>query len=133
MKGSDMFREFLVWVSETLFYFTGGEMLANTIWIIPWVAFWAIFIMITFIVWIANINKYRGFLTGFIFFFGLMIVWGTDIVQSQMMTECRDSTASLQIFVDDELSETDEITIKQCRYKDNYYGEFGEWKLVGLD
>lgn len=128
-----MVKEFLAWISETLFYLLGGEMLVTTIWFIPWVAFWAIFMLLPFIVWnVTNIHKY-GFLTVFTFSLGLMVSLGTDIVQSQMMSECRDSTASLQIFVDNNLSETDEITIKQCRYKDNYYGEFGEWKLVGLD
>ena len=131
-----MFRDLLVWISETLFYFTGGEMLVNTVWIIPWVFGGTVLFALPLFYPLYSRNP-RHFKFSFIFIIiflpGMAILISPGAIQSQMTSECRDSTASLQIFVDDELSETDEITIKQCRYKDNYYGEFGEWKLMGVD
>jgi hypothetical protein len=126
-----MFRDILLWISETLFYLTGGEMLLNTPWFFPWIVFGIIFMLSPLFIYLKNAEKYKyfGFLTVFTFFSGLLIVISPGAIQGQLMTECRDNTASLQIFVDDVLSETDEITITQCRYKNNYYGEFGEWEL----
>ena len=132
-----MFREFLVWISETLFNLLGGEPLANTIWIIPWVFGGTLLFALPLLYPLYTRNprhfKFAPFVFIIIFFPGMVILISPGAIQGQLMTECRDNTASLQIFVDDKLSETDEITIKQCRYKDNYYGEFGEWELKGVN
>ena len=132
-----MLRDVLLWIFETLFYLTGGEMLLNTIWFIPWVIAGAVLLAMPLFypLYFGNprLLKFAPLMFIITFLPGMTILISPGAIQGQLMTECRDNKASVQIFVDDVLSETDEITLKQCRYKDNYYGEFGEWEVKGIN
>ena len=130
-----MIRETMLWVSETLFYIQGGEMLIDTPWIFAWVVFWS-FILASPMFYAVNIRPTKWAPLAFIliFFPGLMMATGPGIIQVQMMQECK--TVEVMMFANATLHgervEPQPITINQCRHKDNYYGDFGEWTTTGM-
>lgn len=128
-----MIRDFIVWISERLFYIQGGEMLVNTPWIAAWILFWSLVIVAPMVYW-THKHPHPIAIPAFLimFFPGLFMAIGPGIIQQQMMSECRDTVSELNIIVDGELYEQTEINITQCRYKENYYSEeYGEWHIVG--
>lgn len=134
-----MIREFMLWINETLFYLTNGVMLVNTPWIFLWVLFWGVLMTIPIIYATSTRpKKWRVALPLMIFFslfsiFSLTTAISPGIIQMQMMQECRIDIAEFNIIKDGNLEEQGEIEIKQCRYKDNYYSEFGDWKIYRGD
>lgn len=130
-----MIRDFIIWVSEGLFWLQGGVMLANTPWFLAWVLFWSLlFVSPMVLVYYAHKNPNPIALTVslIVFFLGLLVAISPGIVQQGMMGECRDIVSELNIIIDGELTEQTEINIRQCRYKENYYDEeYGEWQIVG--
>ena len=127
-----MFRELTVWISEVLFYLTNGVMLIETPWLLAWVLFWSVIMTIP-LIYSSHIrpSKWRVALPLMIFFplltlFSFITAIGPGIVQTQMMSECE--TVSVTIDTDRILNHTAEM--RQCRFKDNYYNDFGEWQVV---
>lgn len=123
-----MLNEFMVLISEALFYVLGGAMLANTLWVFVWVLFWAL-VMVSPMAYAIYVRPTRtaAILTLAVFFPSLMIAIGPGIVQSQMLSECE--TVPVSITTDRVTDQT--FTVTQCRFKDNFYGEFGEWRITG--
>lgn len=129
-----MIREIMLWISEMLFYLQGGDVLVSTFWIFPWIGFWVlvmVFPLFYYVNYASSKYKYLSLIIFmFVFFPALLMAIGLPPVQHQMITECRDDIAEVNIYYgDNTVSEKTQITITQCRYKENYYGEFGEWKL----
>lgn len=127
-----MIREFIVWVSEALFYLTDGVMLINTPWFLAWVLFWSVMMALP-LIYVSSFrpSKWRVAIPLMIFFpmltlFSFMLAISPGIVQQQMMIECKDAT----INVNTELVGETVIQMKHCRTKENFYGDFGEWKLL---
>jgi hypothetical protein len=127
-----MIRELTVWISETLFYLTNGVMLIETPWLLAWVLFWSVMMSMP-LIYVSHIrpSKWRIALPLMIFFplltlFSFITAIGPGIVQQQMMIECKDVTVS----VNTELVGDADIDVQQCRTKENFYGDFGEWKLI---
>jgi len=128
----------MVWISEVLFYLTDGVALINTIWIFPWVIVSTLLLALpsTFGIGVLQSHKYLKYmgLIGIIAFLPVLtIIISPGAIQGQMMQECRSDMAELNVIKDGEPEINEEIEIMQCRYKDNYYGEFGEWEIVGLE
>lgn len=124
-----MLREFILWISEGLFHLQGGEMLINTPWIFVWIVFWTLIIILPIHCALLYIRKlYLVAPFAFVaFFLGPLMAIGPGILQQQMMQECE----TVESVVATEHINPTVITLKQCRTKDNYYGDFGEWKIVG--
>ncbi len=127
-----MIRELTVWISEALFYITNGVMLVETPWFLAWVLFWSVMMAMP-LIYVSHIrpSKWRVALPLMIFFplltlFSFITAIGPGIVQQQMMVECKDVTVS----VNTELVGDVDVDVQQCRTKENFYGDFGEWKLV---
>jgi hypothetical protein len=55
-----------------------------------------------------------------------MLAIAPGIVQQQMMVECKDVTVSVNT---EQVGDAD-IVVQQCRTKENFYGDFGDWKLI---
>jgi predicted membrane protein len=129
-------RDFVLWVNEGLFWLLDGKMLIDTPWIFLWITIGTVIAALPVLLMlhrIINITFVRVVLSVVWFILTLFVVISPGAIQTQMMSECRESTANLKIYVDDELSETNENVIEQCRYKDNYYGDFGDWEVKGID
>lgn len=123
-----MIRDFILPMSEFLFWVLGGVPIMNSLWIVPYVAF------IVFIMGIPlhlatthGVRSFHSIVFVVSFFPLLMISMGPPIVQMQMLQECE--TVG-RIISTDRIDEH-VINIRQCRVKDNYYGEFGEWSIAG--
>ena len=123
-----MIRDVMLWISELLFYLQDGEKLINTPWLFVWIVFWVL-VTVMPLWYVTNIRStYRVKLTFLILFFpGILMAIGPGIVQTQMMQECE----TVESVTATERIDPTVITVKQCRIKDNYYGDFGEWKIVG--
>jgi hypothetical protein len=127
-----MIREFIVWVSEALFYLTNGVMLINTPWFLAWVLFWSVMMAMP-LIYATSIRpkSYRVAIPLLILFalstlFAFTTAIAPGIVQQQMMMECKDATVN----VNTELVGDTAIQVRHCRTKENFYGDFGEWKLL---
>jgi len=123
-----MIRDFMVWLSESLFYIMNGVPIADSAWVFVWVVFWSL--VLTFPMWFlinVKITKWMPLASMIGFFPILMICIGPPIVQMQMLRECE----TVELLVDTDRVTNYTITETQCRYKDNYYGDFGEWTLGG--
>lgn len=128
-----MFREFMLWMSETIFYIQGGVMLINTPWIFVWVFFWSL-VMTLPMFYVFNVKPSTWAPIAFMvmFFPSLMMAIGPGIVQVQMMQECKTvENESTRVYLNGELVDIGPLNVRICRYKDNFYGDFGEWKTVG--
>src|SRR6056297_537026 len=113
-----MLRDLMLWISETLFYLQGGEMLINTPWIFAWVVFWAL-IIVSPIFFVMHVRQTHWAVWMFIiaFFPGLMIAISPGAIQTQMMQECE----TVESVIATERIDSTAITVTQCRTKDNYY------------
>lgn len=129
----DMIREFMLWVSETLFYVLNGVALANTPWFFVWVFFWALVMVSPMI----HINHYRTTkwsipLFLICFFPGLFLAVGPPIIQMQMIQECEIvELEETLVNLNGEIVDLGPLSVNRCRVKDNYYGDFGEWNTMG--
>jgi hypothetical protein len=107
-------------------------MLINTFWFIPFV-FAGVASMGLLLLLIHRFGWYIGqTLSTVITIVGIItliiLTAAPGIVQVDFMVECEISEVEFA----SELLGTQTVELKQCRYKDNYYGDFGEWQLVGL-
>lgn len=122
-------RNFLQDVSIWLFHFTDGVELVNTPWIIPWVLGGALILggLIFLLVKYSDLNLFITMGFAAFFLFVLLVLMSPGAIQNQMMTECDD--IMIRVVVHDV---DDYASIKVCRKKDNYFGEYGDWKLTSL-
>jgi hypothetical protein len=122
-----MIRDLIVNISEYLFYLLDGVMLCVTAWSLVYVAV-IVVAMCSPILFHDRLGKYRRYaLVAFVVMFipWLLLAIGPGIVQVQMMSECKFVKAIMTIDDVEQLP----ITVRSCRVKDNYYGDFGEWKI----
>lgn len=126
-----MIRDVMFWISEVLFFLLNGEELFNTAWFWPWIAVWSLVMAAPMLFVINMLSTGRppswtawAFLIWF--FPGLFLAVSPAIVQAQMLSECRPVTVT----VNTELVQGHEIAMQECRHKENFYGEFGEWYLT---
>lgn len=126
-----MIRDIIVQISELLFYAMDGNMLMNSPWIFVWVIIGSVILSspMTFPIWLNKVHllKYSHIVFAVLMFPVFLFMMGPPIAQAQMMQECE--TVKLLVDTDKVMNYT--ITEQQCRYKDNYYGKFGEWTLGG--
>ncbi len=125
-----MLREFFVPISEFLFWFTGGELLVNTLWFFVWVFGGTILLMIPLYLAIRvgknRINTPSALVFLISFFPMLLLITSPGIIQMQMIQECR--TVSAEVTIE---GATETQQIRQCRVKENFYDtEYGPWKQV---
>ena len=125
-----MIRDTIVWIAEVLFYLLNGELLLNTIWILVWIFGGTVLLLIPYYLAI-SVGKNRArslpsmvFLVSF--FPILMLIMGPAIVQTQMISECENITVTINT----DRVELHTVEMQQCRSKENFYGEFGEWRIV---
>jgi hypothetical protein len=127
-----MIRDILLWVSEALFWVLDGQMLVDTHWVIAWLLSGIVlsFLLIT----ITHIISFKydsmfGIVATLCIFPLMLIILSPLGLQERLMSECE----IFETEVASELSGTKILELKQCRYKDNYYGDFGEWNVVGVE
>jgi hypothetical protein len=129
-----MLREFAIWISETLFYLSGG---------VPLIAMpWALLLWGSCCVAVMGIPTFYAFhyaqrsgsylrsllITLFalaMFLTGMTIAISPGAIQADMLSECE----SVDVTVTTDLVSEQTVTMRQCRSKDNYYDEFGEWTI----
>ena len=128
-----MLREFAIWISETLFYLSGGVPLIA----MPWaLLLWGccVAVMGTPVFYAVHLARAsESFLKSLIltlfalvmYFLGLFIVISPGAIQADMLSECE----SVDVTINTDLVSEQTVTMRQCRSKDNYYDEFGEWTI----
>lgn len=128
-----MFRETILALSEFFFWILGGVPLMNTLWIIPYVIAMSLimalpFILLTFLLTYGKIKPINVLPLFLVSFFPVLLIGiGPPIIQMQMMQECE----MVEQVISTDRVENHTVSIKQCRIKDSYYGEFGEWTIYG--
>lgn len=132
-----MIRETLLWISETLFYLTGGIPLLNTIWFIPWVIIGSVimaFPLLYPLCFRQRLLKFGRLIFIIAFWPVMTIVISPGVIQGQLKHECKtiEGEVFANAYMNGEKIEPQPVTIRQCRYKENYYEEFGEWKIRGV-
>jgi hypothetical protein len=135
-----MLRDLTIWIAESLFYLTNGVPLLATPWIFVWVLVWGSFALspvfygIHAIKYTAKRNVNLLFvlpLTVMTFFMGLHLAI-SPVMQVAMMQECETvEFETVEQIIDGELKDIGTIEIGRCRYKNNYYQDFGEWQFQG--
>lgn len=116
------------WIAEILFVLQGGVPIADTFWIFAWILFWCSLSSISGPYYLVKKKLYGLLLFIFLFFPGLFISIGPPLVQAQMLTECREQKVDIST---ENIAETS-VKFIECRNKDNYYGEFGDWYIQGI-
>jgi len=118
-----MIRDVLLAVNEALFWVQGGEMLINTPWFFVWVIVGCCLMLLP--LWLVASGKitsrYWHVPVTVVWMSGLLfIVISPGAVQMQLMQECRDIQTEVK-------GQT--IDLRECRHKENYYEDFGDWKV----
>jgi len=117
------------WIAETLFYLMNGEPLINSFWIILWVLGGTVLMVIPFYFAVSvGRNRVRSLpaVVSLVSFFPLLLlIMGPPLTQMQMLSECETVT----ITIDTDRVEGHAFQMRQCRHKENFYGDFGEWSL----
>jgi hypothetical protein len=124
-----MIHDTIAWVAEAMFYVMNGVALMNTPWIFVWIVAGAVTLVIPLYFAIADVRRVRYLpaLVGMVSFFPIiLLMMGPPLAQINMMQECE--TVSVTISTDRIVNQTAEL--RQCRFKDNYYNDFGVWQVV---
>jgi len=125
-------------VSEFLFWIMGGVALANSPFIILWVVFWSVAIASSLL--LVDIFKRKHFILAIftpsfiaicsflmaftVAIFSFMMAIGPALKQQHMLSECRNHVVVITTDNIENLS----LNVRECRYKENYYGDFGDWQ-----
>jgi len=118
-----MIRESLLWVSEALFWLLDGEMLLNTPWFIVWVFISALLVIVP-VYFCSKISTWAMYiLFPFYFFAILLIMQSPGAIQAQLMQECQ----SIKVVIKDQ-----DVVLRECRKKENYYDDFGAWAITEM-
>ena len=124
-----MLHDFFIWVAELLFQLTGGVLLMNSIWFFPWIILGAVFVSLPMTLPICTGNakffKYAPIIFLISFIPSLLLVIGPPITQMKRVSDCK---PAIEMPVQTEKASTT-LKLQECRYKDNFYGDFGPWKL----
>ena len=119
-------RDITLSISEVLFYFMNGEPLANSPLVFLWIAFWSLVCLAPLFLFVNyGPQKYTPIIFIVLFFPGLMFGMGPPVVQMQMLEECEE----VEGVIGTTRIEPTTMVIQQCRFKENFYGEFGDWKI----
>jgi hypothetical protein len=126
-------REFFIGGAELLFQMTSGVPMFEGLYIIAYIAVMVILAMLLVFCTIGHTpGTYRHPLNFVIVMVGMVVLFGGMFsfiaAQQTMLVDCK----SVEVTISTELIPEQGITVTQCRYKDNYYGDFGEWKVVTL-
>ena len=122
-----MIRDIAIWISESLFWLTGGVPIIYTFWFIPWVMLGSAIMISPYHVMIYGKGNRKTLLASLmlivLFFPTLTVTMAPGIAQQQMMMQCETVTTT----VTTDRVESGTVNVRQCRTKDNFYDEFGEW------
>jgi hypothetical protein len=124
-----MIHDAITWVAEALFYLMNGVALMNTPWIFVWIVAGAVTLVIPLYFAIRDVRRvwYLPALVGMVSFFPIiLLMMGPPLAQINMMQDCE--TVSATVTTDRIVNQTAEL--RQCRFKDNYYNDFGVWQVV---
>jgi hypothetical protein len=129
-----MLRDFFIPLAEMLFWFTGGELLINSLWMFVWVIGGA-FVMVIPLWYAIRTGKPAGWVPMAVFvvsFFPmLLVITSPGIIQTQLMEECLPVQT---VSVNTDLVKNIDISVRHCRYKTNFYDEnFGPWQARAVD
>jgi len=123
------------WTAEQLFYLLNGVPIIGTPFILVWILFWIAFMMMPmiYVIYMRPGSVVLGLLSVIMVFTvmgGMFIAMGPPIVQQEMLSECETvSTETDDFEFKGETQNVGAIDVKLCRHKDNYYEDFGEWKI----
>jgi len=126
-------KDFMLYLSELFFQLLNGNPLANSPWLLVWVIFVVILMYVPVYLMLNTKHEERRSAHGMIaiitFFPLLMLAVGPPLVQMQMLQECkRVEVQTADVVFQGETVNLGSITFNQCRVKDNYYNDFGEWR-----
>lgn len=128
--------ELFVLIAKGLFYLNGGAPLLNSIiLLLGWFVFCSVLFLPTFNLPVYMGQKYKTTfkkITLFLFAIicaiaGTFLSIGVPLTQEVMLKECE--TVIIQVEI--EKIGTTETEFEICREKENYYEDFGEWKIKG--
>jgi hypothetical protein len=125
-----MIRDIFVPVAEALFWFTGGELLVNTLWFFGWVLGGTFLMLIPFYLALTagknRSNSLSAIVSLISFLPMLMLIVSPGIIQVSLMQECR--TVSAEVTIE---GVTETQNVRQCRVKENFYdSDYGVWQRV---
>ena len=112
-----------IWISETLFYLMNGVPLVDSLLIVVWVIVGVLIMVLPIII---MVDAGWAIVAATWFLVWLAIVISPGPIQTQMLRECE----TVESVIATERIKPVAMTVNQCRYKDNYYGDFGDWKIV---
>lgn len=125
-----MIRDFVIQVSEWLFWMQGGEMMVTTIWFFPWVVFWSLIIAAP--LWLAiynltqnNSNPFWMLATTSVAALALIMAMGPTMVQQEQMSNCR-SSPPFELY-------NAKVTVTECQTRTNRFKSFGEWRVTDIE
>jgi hypothetical protein len=127
-----MYQEITEFLAETLFYILDGFPIVDTLFFIPYIFLIALIISIPFVIFTYYHLKLPAILNVWMLSFGVIIgitLFSVTIsigyIQMQHLRECE----IIQLVVSSDKVNEQKMFFTQCRSKDNYYGEFGDWKI----
>jgi hypothetical protein len=125
-----MYRDYSIWGAELLFQLTRGVLVFdNMLLFIPYII---VLVIVSASPVIFTTTKYLPFIFVIALGFSIVAGMGPIVAQLQMVSECKYST----VVVSTQHNIEKELTIRECRNKEdqdgkiNYYGEFGEWRII---
>jgi len=126
-------KDFMLYLSELFFQLLNGTPLANSPWLFAWIIFVVLLMYVAVYLALNAEHKERKsahIMTAIVAFFPLlMLAIGPTIVQEQMLQECQSvEVQTVDLVFQGKTTNLGSITIDQCRVKDNYYNDFGEWR-----
>jgi hypothetical protein len=118
--------DYYIAVAEILFKLTNGVMLIDTIWFLPYVILLSCIIIIPLYIYFYKLSSETYV---FLLFcgFGIVILIGVGPIafQTSSMIECNKTEA----IISTPNVQNATIMVNECRYKKNYYEDFGEWEI----
>jgi len=126
-------KDFMLYLAELFFQLLNGNPLANSPWLLVWVIFVVILMYVPVYLMLNTKREERRSAYGMIaiitFFPLLILAVGPSTVQMQMLQECQlVEVQTADVVFQGETVNLGSITFNQCRIKDNYYNDFGEWR-----
>jgi hypothetical protein len=124
-----MYRDYSIWVAEFLFSVTNGVPIMSSVFLLLTYSI-MLTIVCAFPVFMAlethRFKKWMPLVFIVSIYTVLFIGMGPVFSQLNMTTECKPMT----VMIETENVQSQELTYRECRSKDNYYGEFGEWRVI---
>ena len=119
-------KTFIDYSTDFLFWMLDGVPIMNTPWILVYIVIPIAGWVFLFYLFVITQRARYSMLAIVTFLPMLFIAMGPPLWQTQMLSECH----NVVVTVDTELVNDAKYVVRECRFKDNYYSEFGDWEIV---